>query len=194
MAVFISAVAFATILAVVSSLLIAGAFSAANDLVVSLSGRQLDERMRPLITEFAAIALGELGILLGLACERQGVANWTFASYRRPLGAPKGGLSKPYSQRGCRSVTPRDRIREFAIKKGACANNPAEMQPQQANIFARISTVPPNLVERRTNNVKQFRRAATHCDQLAANCFAALLRPHLSHTALSGQSRHLTSP
>jgi cation/acetate symporter len=59
---FISAVALATILAVVSSLLIAGA-SSANDLVASLSGRQLDERMRLLISEFAAIALGVLGIL-----------------------------------------------------------------------------------------------------------------------------------
>jgi cation/acetate symporter len=56
---FISAVAFATILAVVSGLLIAGASSAANDLVVGLSGRQLEERMR---------------LRLGLACEGQNVA------------------------------------------------------------------------------------------------------------------------
>ena len=65
---FISAVAFATILAVVSGLLIAGASSAANDLVVGLSGRQLDERMRLRISRIAAMALGVLGILLGLAC------------------------------------------------------------------------------------------------------------------------------
>ncbi len=71
---FISAVAFATILAVVSGLLIAGASSAANDLVVGLSGRQLDERMRLRISRFAAMALGVLGILLGLACEGQNVA------------------------------------------------------------------------------------------------------------------------
>jgi cation/acetate symporter len=71
---FISAVAFATILAVVSGLLIAGASSAANDLVVGLSGRQLDERMRLLISRIAAMALGVLGILLGLACEGQNVA------------------------------------------------------------------------------------------------------------------------
>src|SRR6267378_4518827 len=71
---FISAVAFATILAVVSGLLIAGASSAANDLVVGLSGRQLDERKRLRISRIAAMALGVLGILLGLACEGQNVA------------------------------------------------------------------------------------------------------------------------
>jgi cation/acetate symporter len=71
---FISAVAFATILAVVSGLLIAGASSAANDLVVGLSGRQLDERMRLRTSRIAAMALGVLGIVLGLACEGQNVA------------------------------------------------------------------------------------------------------------------------
>jgi cation/acetate symporter len=71
---FISAVAFATILAVVSGLLIAGASSAANDLVVGLSDRQLDEYMRLRISRFAAMVLGVLGILLGLACEGQNVA------------------------------------------------------------------------------------------------------------------------
>jgi cation/acetate symporter len=68
---FISAVAFATILAVVSRLLTAGASSAASDLAVGLSGRQLDERIRLLISQLAAIALGVLRILLELACEGQ---------------------------------------------------------------------------------------------------------------------------
>ncbi|WP_354112559.1 cation acetate symporter [Bradyrhizobium sp. RT3a] len=71
---FISAVAFATILAVVSGLLIAGASSAANDLVVGLSGRQLTERTRLQVSRISAVALGVLGILLGLACEGQNVA------------------------------------------------------------------------------------------------------------------------
>src|SRR6266403_1828302 len=71
---FISAVAFATILAVVSGLLIAGASSAANDLVVGLSGRHLDERMRLRISRIAAMTLGVLGIVFGLACEGQNVA------------------------------------------------------------------------------------------------------------------------
>jgi cation/acetate symporter len=71
---FISAVAFATILAVVSGLLIAGASSAANDLVVGLSGRHLEERTRLRISRIAVIVLGVLGILLGLACEGQNVA------------------------------------------------------------------------------------------------------------------------
>jgi cation/acetate symporter len=71
---FISAVAFATILAVVSGLLIAGASSAANDLVVGLSGRQLDESTRLRISRIAVMVLGVLGILLGLACEGQNVA------------------------------------------------------------------------------------------------------------------------
>jgi cation/acetate symporter len=71
---FISAVAFATILAVVSGLLIAGASSAANDLVVGLSGRHIDERTRLRISRIAVIVLGILGVLLGLACEGQNVA------------------------------------------------------------------------------------------------------------------------
>jgi cation/acetate symporter len=71
---FISAVAFATILAVVSGLLIAGASSATNDLVAGVSGRQLDERMRLQISRIAAMVLGVLGILLGLAFEGQNVA------------------------------------------------------------------------------------------------------------------------
>jgi cation/acetate symporter len=71
---FISAVAFATILAVVSGLIIAGASSAANDLVVGLSGRHLHEGMRLRISRVAAMTLGILGILLGLACEGQNVA------------------------------------------------------------------------------------------------------------------------
>jgi cation/acetate symporter len=71
---FISAVAFATILAVVSGLIIAGASSAANDLVVGLSGRHLDERTRLRISRISALALGVLGIVFGLACEGQNVA------------------------------------------------------------------------------------------------------------------------
>lgn len=71
---FISAVAFATILAVVSGLLIAGASSAANDLVVGLSGRHIGERTRLRISRIAVVILGLLGILLGLACEGQNVA------------------------------------------------------------------------------------------------------------------------
>jgi cation/acetate symporter len=71
---FISAVAFATILAVVSGLIIAGASSAANDLVVGLSGRHLDERTRLRISRISASALGVLGIAFGLACEGQNVA------------------------------------------------------------------------------------------------------------------------
>jgi cation/acetate symporter len=98
---FMSAVAFATILAVVSGLLTAGASSAANDLAVGLSGRQLDERMRLLISQLAAIAIGVLRILLELACEGQNVAERTVASYRPSLSAPKGESSKPCGQRGC---------------------------------------------------------------------------------------------
>src|ERR1700741_397485 len=71
---FISAVVVATILAVVSGLIIAGASSAANDLVVGLSGRHLDERKRLRISRISAFALGVLGIVFGLACEGQNVA------------------------------------------------------------------------------------------------------------------------
>ncbi|MCJ2048941.1 sodium:solute symporter family transporter [Methylobacterium sp. J-070] len=71
---FISAVAFATILAVVSGLLIAGASSMTNDLLVGLRGRPLGPKARLKASRLAAVGLGCLGIGMAILFEGQNVA------------------------------------------------------------------------------------------------------------------------
>jgi cation/acetate symporter len=72
---FISAVAFATILAVVSGLTLAGASAVSHDLYASAfrHGR-VDEKTEMRASRFATIALGILAILLGIAFENQNIA------------------------------------------------------------------------------------------------------------------------
>jgi len=72
---FISAVAFATILAVVSGLTLAGASAISHDLYASVfrHGR-VNERDEMRISKGATVALGILAILLGIICEKQNVA------------------------------------------------------------------------------------------------------------------------
>jgi cation/acetate symporter len=72
---FISAVAFATILAVVSGLTLAGATAVSHDLYanVIMRGRTTEGR-EVVVSRVATIALGVLAILLGLAFEKQNVA------------------------------------------------------------------------------------------------------------------------
>jgi cation/acetate symporter len=72
---FISAVAFATILAVVSGLTLAGATALSHDLYASVfrHGRSSDvEEM--LVSRIATLVLGVLAILLGIVFEKQNVA------------------------------------------------------------------------------------------------------------------------
>jgi cation/acetate symporter len=72
---FISAVAFATILAVVSGLALAGASAISHDLyaVVIRKGRA-DEQQEMRVSKIATICLGVLAILLGIVFENQNVA------------------------------------------------------------------------------------------------------------------------
>jgi cation/acetate symporter len=72
---FISAVAFATILAVVSGLTLAGATAMSHDLYASAfrHGR-VDEKTEMRISKYATVALGILAILLGIAFENQNIA------------------------------------------------------------------------------------------------------------------------
>ena len=72
---FISAVAFATILAVVSGLTLAGATAVSHDLYanVVMRGRSTEGR-EVVVSRVATIALGVLAILLGIAFEKQNVA------------------------------------------------------------------------------------------------------------------------
>jgi len=72
---FISAVAFATILAVVSGLTLAGASAVSHDLYANVFARgHADEMTEMRVSKYATIALGILAIFLGIAFEKQNIA------------------------------------------------------------------------------------------------------------------------
>ena len=72
---FISAVAFATILAVVAGLTLAGASAVSHDLYASVIRKgQTDDRTELRVSRIATLALGVLAIILGIAFEKQNIA------------------------------------------------------------------------------------------------------------------------
>lgn len=72
---FISAVAFATILAVVSGLTLAGASSISHDLYANVIKQgQISEQQEMRISKMAAMFLGIVAIVLGIAFEKQNIA------------------------------------------------------------------------------------------------------------------------
>jgi cation/acetate symporter len=72
---FISAVAFATILAVVSGLTMAGASAAGHDLFArAIHGGQVSERAEILVSKLAAVAISIVAIVLGILFENQNIA------------------------------------------------------------------------------------------------------------------------
>ncbi len=73
---FISAVAFATILAVVSGLTLAGASAISHDLYANVFNKsgEVDEAKEMKISKIATVGLGILAILLGIAFEQQNIA------------------------------------------------------------------------------------------------------------------------
>lgn len=72
---FISAVAFATILAVVSGLTLAGASAVSHDLYASVFRRgRVNEQDEIRVSKIATVVLGIVAILLGVAFENQNVA------------------------------------------------------------------------------------------------------------------------
>lgn len=72
---FISAVAFATILAVVSGLTLAGASAISHDLYASVIARgRTTEQQEVRISKIATVCLGIIAILLGIAFEKQNIA------------------------------------------------------------------------------------------------------------------------
>ncbi len=72
---FISAVAFATILAVVSGLTLSGASAVSHDLYASVFRRgQADERSEIRVSRITTVVLGIVAILLGIAFEKINVA------------------------------------------------------------------------------------------------------------------------
>jgi cation/acetate symporter len=74
---FISAVAFATILAVVSGLTLAGASAISHDLYANAfakEGEKVDEQKEMKVSKYATIAIGALAVVLGIAFESQNIA------------------------------------------------------------------------------------------------------------------------
>lgn len=72
---FISAVAFATILAVVAGLTLSGATAVSNDLYAHVFKRgKANEKDEIRVSKYATVALGILAIVLGIAFEKQNVA------------------------------------------------------------------------------------------------------------------------
>ena len=72
---FISAVAFATILAVVSGLTLAGASAISHDLYANVFAHgNVNEQQEVRVSKIATVVLGIIAILLGIAFEQQNVA------------------------------------------------------------------------------------------------------------------------
>ncbi|MBD3825010.1 MAG: cation/acetate symporter ActP, partial [Epsilonproteobacteria bacterium] len=72
---FVSAVAFATILAVVSGLTLAGASAISHDLYASVFKKgNVDSITEMKVSKMATVALGIIAILLGIAFEKQNIA------------------------------------------------------------------------------------------------------------------------
>lgn len=72
---FISAVAFATILAVVSGLTLAGASAISHDLYASVFRKgRVDSMTEMKVSKIATIALGVVAIIMGIAFENQNIA------------------------------------------------------------------------------------------------------------------------
>jgi len=71
---FISAVAFATILAVVAGLTLAGASAISHDLYASVINTNATEEQEIRISKIAVIVIGFIGVVLGIAFEHQNIA------------------------------------------------------------------------------------------------------------------------
>jgi len=71
---FISAVAFATILAVVSGLTLAGASAISHDLYANVFNKNATEAQEMRVSKMATVALGIIAIILGIAFEKQNIA------------------------------------------------------------------------------------------------------------------------
>lgn len=71
---FISAVAFATILAVVSGLTLAGASAISHDLYASVINPNASEEKEIKISKISVIVIGIVGVILGIAFEQQNIA------------------------------------------------------------------------------------------------------------------------
>lgn len=99
---FISAVAFATILAVVSGLALAGASAISHDLYsqVIMKGKA-DERKEMNVSKMATLALGVLAIVLGIAFEKQNIAFMVGLAFAVAASCNFPVLAMSMGWRGC---------------------------------------------------------------------------------------------
>ncbi len=99
---FMAAVAFATIVAVVAGLALAGAHAIAHDLYANVFARGRDsERQQLVISRVATVGLGILAILLGIVFEHQNVAFMVGLAFAVAASANFPVLLLSISWRGC---------------------------------------------------------------------------------------------
>lgn len=73
---FVCAVAFSTIIAVVSGLILAVSAAVAHDFYVNIiKDGNADQRQQVKVAKIAAVVVGSIAILLGIACEKQNIAH-----------------------------------------------------------------------------------------------------------------------
>lgn len=73
---FVCAVAFSTIIAVVSGLILAVSAAVAHDFYVNIiKDGKSDQRQQVKVAKIAAVVVGGIAILLGIACEKQNIAH-----------------------------------------------------------------------------------------------------------------------
>ncbi|HRN60660.1 MAG TPA: cation acetate symporter, partial [Chiayiivirga sp.] len=99
---FMAAVAFATIVAVVAGLALAGAHAIAHDLYANVIARDRDsEKQQLVISRVATVGLGILAILLGIVFEHQNVAFMVGLAFAVAASANFPVLLLSVSWRGC---------------------------------------------------------------------------------------------
>ncbi len=99
---FMAAVAFATIVAVVAGLALAGAHAIAHDLYANVLARGRDsEKQQLVISRVATVGLGILAILLGIVFEHQNVAFMVGLAFAVAASANFPVLLLSVSWRGC---------------------------------------------------------------------------------------------
>ena len=99
---FMAAVAFATIVAVVAGLALAGAHAIAHDLYANVFARGRDsEKQQLVISRVATVGLGILAILLGIVFEHQNVAFMVGLAFAVAASANFPVLLLSISWRGC---------------------------------------------------------------------------------------------
>ena len=73
---FVCAVAFSTIIAVVSGLILAVSAAVAHDFYVNIiKDGKSDQQQQVKVAKIAAVVVGSISILLGIACEKQNIAH-----------------------------------------------------------------------------------------------------------------------